>query len=161
MINNFFIAGISQDRLREIFHPDKPENLQERVDVKPEVLFSLYEENHAAAIYLNQVFPKKLVIESQEKSMFDPKFFTFMATNGSRETSYMHCLIFYERFAKELIHADFDEALAYTKLKRQQFVIDATLEREKKKSLYPNLGKTGNLIIDDDIIGDRGSRHNW
>ena len=89
-----------------------------------------------ASIYLQQVFPQKLTIANQEKGLFDPKFFTFMATNASRETSYFHCLTYYEKFAKELIHNDFDEELAFTKLKRQEFV--NRTRREHMRQLAKN-----------------------
>ena len=73
----------------------------------------MYEDTNIASRYIEQVFPHKLTISNQEKKLFDPKFFTFMATDEYAKTSYFHCLIFHERFAKELIYADFDEETAY------------------------------------------------
>ena len=133
LISNFFIAGISQSTLREIFDPTRKEKLDQRVDVPSEILFSLYEENQDASAYLSQVFPMKVTIENQEKTLFDPKFFTFMGTDAAKETSYFHCLIFYERFAKELIHADFDETAAYTKLKRLEFVNRVEMDKLRQQ----------------------------
>ena len=51
----------------------------------------------------------------EQVSLVAPKFFTFMTTDQDGYNSYFHCLIYYERFTKELINYDFDANTAFEK----------------------------------------------
>ena len=58
-------------------------------------------------LYLKFVFPEKITIERDERSVA-PKFFTFMSTDPEGVNAYFHCLIFYEQFSQYEIKHDFD-----------------------------------------------------
>lgn len=55
----------------------------------------MYESESEMEKYLKFIFPEKISIERQQKSVV-PKFFTFMCTDGDGNNSYFHCLTFYE-----------------------------------------------------------------
>ena len=69
--------------------------LQDQVNIKPEVLFSLYQTDHEMSSYLKFVFPASISIERSDEAVV-PKFFTFMSTDENGINAYFHCFIFYE-----------------------------------------------------------------
>ena len=109
LIKNFFIAGLSQQTLKNDIFPQgkEDENKRDLFNLTPEMLFSLYEEPEKMEMYLGQVFPEQVSIFRGEK-LIDPKFFSFMSVDMNGFNQYNHCLIFYERFTAELIREDFD-----------------------------------------------------
>ena len=116
LIKNFFIAGLSQNTLRdEIFPASNFNEKRDLYNLAPEMLFSLYEEPEKMYMYLGQVFPDKISILRGEK-LIDPKFFSFMSVDTNGFNQYNHCLIFYERFTVELIRTDFDQGKYIEKL---------------------------------------------
>ena len=112
LISNFFIAGLSQETIQDKFTPTVDHT--KLYDIKPEVLFTLYQDTDSVNSYLQQVFPDKITIYVQEE-LVNPKFFTFMTTDQSGFNSYFHCLTYYERFTENLIKNDFDPHTAFEK----------------------------------------------
>lgn len=69
--------------------------LADQVNIKPEVLFSMYASDQEMSSYLKFVFPSSISLERQDENVV-PKFFTFMSTDDQGINAYFHCLIFYE-----------------------------------------------------------------
>jgi hypothetical protein len=79
-----------------------------------------------------------------------------MATNEVRETSYFHCLIFHEMFAKELIHADFDEETAYQKLKNQVYVNKTRMDLYQLNNERGRVSNSSSMLnVDDEMVNAR------
>ena len=115
MIKNFFITGLSQETLKEKIEL----SINEQVQLNPEVLYSLYQEESGVIPFLKFVFPKKISIEQSDSDVI-PKYFTFMSTEGDGSVSYFHSLIFYEQITNHDIKEDFDHHAARMKNKMRQ-----------------------------------------
>ncbi len=112
MIKNFFITGLSQETLKEKIEL----SINEQVQLNPEVLYSLYQEESGVIPFLKFVFPKQISIEQSDSDVI-PKYFTFMSTEGDGSVSYFHSLIFYEQITQHDIKEDFDHHAARMKNK--------------------------------------------
>jgi hypothetical protein len=61
IIRNFFITGLKQETLKAKM--DDNSTIEDQVNLKPEVLFSLYQPESEMESYLKFVFPENISIE--------------------------------------------------------------------------------------------------
>ena len=99
LIEDFFIAGMSQELLMSCFMNKKV------TGVTPEIMFSLYSDNEDIQKFVQFIFPHKVYLSPSPEQ---PMFHTFEITDENGNQSFFHCLKFYEELNEYQIAENFD-----------------------------------------------------